>query len=602
MLTLDDILALDPNAIRSSKTRMIQIHAWTSKDGTGLLETLWSRGDLDRIRTFVSVIYTQDGPWYSKLAQKKKSVHPLASLVARIFRDPLVYDSTPNGRRPNSRLVLLAEILRSMKRVPYTHTMFENKQNNPLVQNQRDPIHLMILTAIAQGLPSMMTTFYKERAVYPTTPYVPKYYYKSLPKYRYVCSLYYTLRNQRHDESLMCLGVVQKETWHSFPYRMFWYILTDAIVHSNRVSFQYTLAFIKTYAQNTQESQKSRNTTSHYLREMNLSEMWYETGFNLLHLALMYGQFDMASTLVRGGVDPRYRFVYDPKPRMPGRTIETRRRIMTTRELFVYIVDRASKTRGLPYPKGSAYDQFLNEIVAMESVLHRAEKSTMPRISHGERVKFWTTNLYKNIQTQRRGQIAKQSLLTPLLQKIQFGSTNTYTPQTITNGLDPYTIPGKVTAQMVNQALAKHMKNHALRAPQLPRPYYWQHVKRPVVLFRGVTGPIQKSLSKHGFYRDKGYVATSINKSVSNYFTRGSGMLLVIQIDSIPKGTPWIWFSPASTPQDNSSVSFSDESEVLLPPGTYRLVKKIKAKTFYATYEPDTSSTSGLGRRIFPAS
>lgn len=187
-------------------------------------------------------------------------------------------------------------------------------------------------------------------------------------------------------------------------------------------------------------------------------------------------------------------------------------------------------------------------------------------------VQKWTTGIYKNIQNSRR-----------------------------TSSTSKRTSPG--TLERVNRYIAQEMRNTALRTPSVPRGY--ENVK---YLYRGIHGPIAQKIMTNGEYKNSGYIAFSRNESVANAFgALKGGITMRIPVQSIPKGTPWIWFQgkrfawekndrPRNRNIHNSDI---DEYEVLLPPGTIRLVNKNAQKNkkvnLHITYTPSRNATSMKG-------
>jgi hypothetical protein len=171
-----------------------------------------------------------------------------------------------------------------------------------------------------------------------------------------------------------------------------------------------------------------------------------------------------------------------------------------------------------------------------------------------------------------------------------------------------------------NRYLAQVFRNTGTRAPVIPRldttnttlPPPLQNAKatkavtptnRPTYLYRGVHGPQGKEYSLHRMFRDKGYIAFSTKKSVANRFTKAEyGMLLRLRVDNVPHGTPWIWFRDPK-PQKNKKIkarnkdtfpSTFPEAEVLLPPGTIRLLRRPPSEpdVWDVEYIPDKQATS----------
>lgn len=107
---------------------------------------------------------------------------------------------------------------------------------------------------------------------------------------------------------------------------------------------------------------------------------------------------------------------------------------------------------------------------------------------------------------------------------------------------------------------------HARIAPDRPR-----EARRLTFLYRGICGPRQQaSLDSCGHLESAGFLATSTSKTVAQNFANdrfatseevGGGFVARIPIDSIPEGTPWLWYD--WDVQTMTPIA----SEVLLPPG-----------------------------------
>ena len=145
-------------------------------------------------------------------------------------------------------------------------------------------------------------------------------------------------------------------------------------------------------------------------------------------------------------------------------------------------------------------------------------------------------------------------------------------------------------AAMQNEALTVFMRDHSMRAPSIPPGFAigiplpgngavfgttnLGHADRPRALFRGVHGPVVKPFKNSGKIDWKSFVATSTRPEVVSKgpFSRDKGIMMQIDIETIPAGTPWIWYKPTGTAKlsrahGTVSSTISTEDEVLLPPG-----------------------------------
>ncbi len=154
----------------------------------------------------------------------------------------------------------------------------------------------------------------------------------------------------------------------------------------------------------------------------------------------------------------------------------------------------------------------------------------------------------------------------------------------------------------VDWAMAAYMRDFSLRAPMMPikarnplqNPNTRQTQQPPRYLYRGVGWYVPTGV---GSFRDKSYTSWSTNPQTAGRFGLSRGALRVsstrvyrLDISTIPRGTPWIWFSGKGATLKNGwniSLMGDVEDEVVLPPGTLNLVN------------PSILSKIGLlGRRV----
>ena len=151
-------------------------------------------------------------------------------------------------------------------------------------------------------------------------------------------------------------------------------------------------------------------------------------------------------------------------------------------------------------------------------------------------------------------------------------------------------------AEQLRTELATYMLFLSLRSPTLPR-----DARNTRCLYRGIRGASSAKLQSDGVLHDKGFIAFSTKMRTASAF---GSLVLKLPVESLPKGTPWIWF------EHNGVVSLEEgENEVLLPPGMLKLtdhpnVVRLDKYTEYATirYVPDYSNfnkalTKGALRR-----
>jgi len=170
-------------------------------------------------------------------------------------------------------------------------------------------------------------------------------------------------------------------------------------------------------------------------------------------------------------------------------------------------------------------------------------------------------------------------------------------------------------ALQVNRAISQHMRNGGLKTPTTPAGM------RPRYLYRGIHSGSAARLLTTGRLVDPGFIAFSRSKSQAESFSRdGEGVLVRINVDALPRGIPWLWFSTntnASNSNNNNNPvgryrtprrfpmsNAPYEQEVLLPPGKLVLGKKIGTYMYEATYLPNTRAKSleqkPIIRRIGP--
>lgn len=326
--------------------------------------------------------------------------------------------------------------------------------------------------------------------------------------------------------------------------------------------------------------------------------LWRTTGVSLLHLAFLWRRFDMATFLMENGSDPRLPVVIDPKgiQRLTKSTADRR-----------IVIDIPTLLNTLKVPASLRRDLDIH-IRDASTRSRRQDAVTNPKMTMNRRVQQWSLGTYQQIQLMRRGNLRGwKGKILPLFKKPSAIS--------LTNNVAPRSKRNYSTPHEVNNALAEYMRRHSLRVPQMPRQYGWQPSIpltqkgwKPEFLYRGVHGPIKKSLDRRGYYDDKGWIATTTNSGISHMFASKGGVILRLRISALERGTPWIWFSSLdrpSMPQSNVLQSTCPEDEVLLPPGrltiTGRAPETWKVPVYDAVYSPHYNATSLRGRRIWPS-
>jgi len=170
---------------------------------------------------------------------------------------------------------------------------------------------------------------------------------------------------------------------------------------------------------------------------------------------------------------------------------------------------------------------------------------------------------------------------------------------TMTNHRDPNTLK---RARQVNRAISQYMRDSGLKTPITP------DRTRIRYLYRGIHSAPAAKLMQTGRLKDPGFMAFSRSKSVPNDFitSGGDGVVIRIDVQSLPHGIPWLWFSDMDNNSNSNNMSpnrhrfprnfqRSDapfEEEVLLPPGRIILGKKVGDRMYDAVYVPDTRAKS----------
>jgi hypothetical protein len=193
-------------------------------------------------------------------------------------------------------------------------------------------------------------------------------------------------------------------------------------------------------------------------------------------------------------------------------------------------------------------------------------------------VKAWSTENYQEIQNARRS--IPPNLSKEIVHKQRKIKGKSSTP---------------VIAERINRYLAQTLRDRTPRAPTIPRNFTVQYDAkkihrnaRPKYLFRGIHGPQMEAYLRTGILEEKGYIPFSRMEKIAKQFAQndlpdGGGLILRLRISSIPKGTPWIWFTSKEElrkkgfgVRKNTYESQITEGEVLLPPGSIRISGSLK--------------------------
>lgn len=170
----------------------------------------------------------------------------------------------------------------------------------------------------------------------------------------------------------------------------------------------------------------------------------------------------------------------------------------------------------------------------------------------------WTGNLYKNIQFMKTHNVRND-------QKPRKNLTR---------------------AAEAEYALRRHMKLFAPRAPTQPPFHAITH------LFRGVClETIGSKMVSNRYVSFTSKILVADRFRCDGHTNNGKDLLIRLNVNDIPPGTPWIWFSSANAPRSVSSAY--NEGEVLLPPGTLTLsnhrINDLGGYTADAKYTPTRS-------------
>jgi len=125
----------------------------------------------------------------------------------------------------------------------------------------------------------------------------------------------------------------------------------------------------------------------------------------------------------------------------------------------------------------------------------------------------------------------------------------------------------------VNASLARLFKHKALRAPQQPTARGSDPRSHVRTLYRGTFLPADKfPKATGGHLEDASYMSFSTKFEVAKRF--GGDLLIVLDVNDVEKGTPWVWFQDDMAPNrphnrvQSKTAEWANESEVVLPPGT----------------------------------
>ena len=156
----------------------------------------------------------------------------------------------------------------------------------------------------------------------------------------------------------------------------------------------------------------------------------------------------------------------------------------------------------------------------------------------------WTSGPYINVQAVRRGQ------------RTQYLSDD---------------------GQQINHGVRTYLRKYALRAPAMPpgRPAY--------KLYRGVKmgATAVAAMVRAGRLVDPGYIAFSRDVVVAQDFAKP--VLFVLDVRSVPRGTPWIWYGGFDGVRSPLASGVPEENEVLLPPGAL-VIKSVERVNDRLTY------------------
>ena len=225
-------------------------------------------------------------------------------------------------------------------------------------------------------------------------------------------------------------------------------------------------------------------------------------------------------------------------------------------------------------------DKIFHSTCLIYYLTHCTMSNASARSKNIELLMGWTGGEFGPIQRNRRGQGSN-------------GQSNAKTKRAYMN---------------VDSAVARFMRNSACRAPERP-PYSSRYV------FRGIGGAAGTRLLRDGSLIDKGYIAFSADIEMASLFTfryvnyserdpRGSTPIIAkLDLESLPKGLPYIWFGDKSNGRCMVKSAHSGEEEVLFPPGTLRVVRRernhlednIPVQVVLVKYFPDTKATNLTG-------
>jgi hypothetical protein len=161
-----------------------------------------------------------------------------------------------------------------------------------------------------------------------------------------------------------------------------------------------------------------------------------------------------------------------------------------------------------------------------------AHESFVTRAKATDRATLWTTGLYKEVCNAMRGATGK-----------------THRASVIINALKAYT------------------KHAALVVPSMPQGL----TARPEVLWRGVHAQTPPTVGSTVVSNGGCFTAFTYNEAIARHF--GGDFMYRLQVDRIARGTPWIWMKFFASGV-NTVKSTANESEVLLPPGYFKVLRR----------------------------
>lgn len=215
-----------------------------------------------------------------------------------------------------------------------------------------------------------------------------------------------------------------------------------------------------------------------------------------------------------------------------------------------------------PFPNGKKELRVLEKAEGVAAARHYRHPT---KRDLREYVAAWTTGHYAKVQGLRRG--------------VQYVPNANNAPPT-NAGL----------ARQINAGIARYMNSLSLKSPAMPPKIRNMATGSEIpTLYRGISMSVAgyRAMARRRHLDDAGYLSFTRSEEYARVIgaRMNLGVLVVFRLNvrSVPRGVPWVWFAGdhetggSDTPRlyhksfDAGNNPF--ENEVLLPPGTLRVIK-----------------------------